>query len=166
MSGTIVLIGAPAAGKSTVGRLLSERLGMPFTDVDELIEREQGRLIREIFVEEGESHFRELELDASLRSLRSSGVVALGGGAPMTKQIADALVDMPVVWLSVSVGQATRRVGIDDGRPLLLGNMRGTLIRLLRERTPVYESLADLKLDSDGAEPEDLADQIAAWWRK
>lgn len=84
----------------------------------------------------------------------------------MTKQIADALVDMPVVWLSVSVGQATRRVGIDDGRPLLLGNMRGTLIRLLRERTPVYESLADLKLDSDGAEPEDLADQIAAWWRK
>lgn len=165
MRDTMVLIGAPASGKSTVGRLVGEKLGVPFTDVDEVIEREQGRLIREIFVEDGEQYFRELERDVSLRTLGSPGVVALGGGAPMTSAIAEVLSDLPVVWLSVSVGQAARRVGIDDSRPLLLGNMRGTLIRLLRERTPVYESLANLTLNSDGAAPEVLADEIVSWWR-
>ena len=62
--------------------------------------------------------------------------------------------------------KAARRVGLDDARPLLLGNMRGTLIRLLRERTPVYESLASLTLDTDGAEPGELAERIVEWWQE
>jgi shikimate kinase len=163
---TLALIGAPAAGKTTVGRLVAEALGLPFTDVDALIEAREGRLIREIFVEDGEPHFRELELAASLEALSAPGVVALGGGAPMTPAVADALRELPVVWLTVSVGKAARRVGLDDARPLLLGNMRGTLIRLLRERTPVYESLASLTLDTDGAEPGELAERIVEWWQE
>lgn len=166
MSETLVLMGAPASGKSTVGRMLASRLGATFTDVDEVIEAEQGRPIREIFATDGEPFFRELELDASLRCLGQPGVVALGGGAPMTPEIAARLADLPVVWLKVSVGQAAKRVGIDDGRPLLLGNMRSTLIRLLGERKPVYESLADLTVDSDSSSPEELADQIASWWQR
>lgn len=84
----------------------------------------------------------------------------------MTPAIAAKLVDLPVVWLSVSVGQAAKRVGIDDGRPLLLGNMRSTLIRLLRERKPVYQSLADLTVDSDSSSPEEIADQVVSWWQR
>ncbi len=166
MNETLVLIGAPAAGKSTVGRLVANALQMPFTDVDAEIEKEQGRLIREIFATDGEPYFRDLELEASLRWLAQPGVVALGGGAPMTPAIAAKLVDVPVVWLSVSVGQAAKRVGIDDGRPLLLGNMRSTLIRLLRERKPVYQSLADLTVDSDSSSPEEIADQVVSWWQR
>jgi len=157
---TIALIGAPGSGKSTVGRKLATRLDLPFVDVDGRIEAEQGKLIREIFADLGEAHFRELERVATLKALAEPGVVSLGGGAVMTPEVADALREMTVVWLSVSVTQASRRVGLNQARPLLLGNMRATLIKLLAERTPVYQNLATITVDTDRTGVRAIVDQI------
>jgi len=157
---TIALIGAPGAGKSTVGRQLAARLQLPFVDVDTRIEADTGKLIREIFADEGEVRFRELERDASLAALAESAVVSLGGGAVMTAAIADALREVTVVWLSVSITQASRRVGLNQARPLLLGNMRATLIKLLAERTPVYQNLATITVDTDRRSVRAIVDQI------
>ena len=135
---SIVLIGAPGAGKSTVGKRLAKRLGKSFVDVDHRIEEVVGKPIAEIFADEGEAHFRALEQEATLEQLESHDVHALGGGAVMNAELLDALEGHEVIWLKVSIGQASRRVGLNTVRPLLLGNVRGRLIELLRERTPVY----------------------------
>ncbi len=157
---TIAVIGAPGAGKTSVGKQLAARLGLHFVDVDARIEAEQGRLIREIFADSGEAAFRELERATTLAALAEPGVVSLGGGAPMTPEIADALRTVIVVWLSVSVTQASRRVGLNQARPLLLGNMRATLIRLLAERTPVYQNLATITVDTDSTPVRVIVDQV------
>ncbi len=157
---TIAVIGAPGAGKSTVGRQLAARLALPFVDVDGRIEAQTGKLIREIFADDGEARFRELERDASLAALAEPGVVSLGGGAVMTPGVAEALGEVTVVWLSVSVTQASRRVGLNQARPLLLGNLRGTLIKLLAERTPVYQNLATITVDTDRTSVRAIVDQI------
>ena len=158
--GTIALIGAPGAGKTSVGRQLARRLELPFVDVDARIEAEQDKLVREIFADSGEAHFRELERAATLAALAEPGVVSLGGGAVMTPAIADALADQVVVWLKVSVTQASRRVGLNQARPLLLGNMRATLIKLLAERTPVYQNLATITVDTDQVGVRGIVDRV------
>ena len=157
---TIALIGAPGSGKSSVGRKLATQLGLEFVDVDSRIEAEQGKLIREIFADSGEAHFRELERVASLTALAEPGVVSLGGGAVMTPEVAEALRGMTVVWLSVSVTQASRRVGLNQARPLLLGNLRATLIKLLAERTPVYQNLATITVNTDRTSVRAIVEQI------
>ena len=134
---TIVLMGAPGAGKTSTGKRLARRLGKTFVDVDHRIEEVIGKPVAEIFADEGEAHFRQLEQEATIELLGSYDVVALGGGAVMNPAIQEALQGHDVIWLKVSIGQATRRVGMNKARPLLLGNVRGRLIELLRERTPV-----------------------------
>ncbi|AQP44456.1 shikimate kinase [Tessaracoccus flavus] len=159
---TIVLMGAPGAGKTSTGKRLARRLGKTFVDVDQRIEEVMGKPVAEIFADEGEAHFRELEEEATLELLESHDVVALGGGAVMNPSIQEALRGHDVIWLKVSIGQATRRVGMNKARPLLLGNVRGKLIELLRERTPVYERLATQVIDTDGRGSVEVADQLAA----
>ncbi len=162
---TIALIGAPGSGKSTVGALLADRLGVGFVDVDAAIEARDGRLIREIFAEDGEPAFRELERAASLELLAGGGVVSLGGGAPMTPAIAEALGGSGVetVWLQVDARNAAQRIGLDEGRPLLAGGgIRATLIKLLNQRTPVYAATARHHVDTSGREPEAIVDAIVA----
>lgn len=159
----VVLIGAPGSGKSTVGALLADRLGVAYVDVDTEIERRTGRLIREIFADEGEPAFRELERDVTLELLNGDGVLSLGGGAPLTPAIADALAGRAVAWLQVDAHHAVRRIGVDQGRPLLAGGgLRATLIRMLATRAPVYAGLATLAVDTNGRTPADVADEIAA----
>lgn len=159
----VALIGAPGSGKSTVGVLLAERLGVGFVDVDAAIEARDGRLIREIFAEDGEPAFRELERTASLELLEAGGVVSLGGGAPLTPAIAEALADIRTVWLQVDVRNAVQRIGLDEGRPLLAGGgLRATLIKLLNARTPVYRAVARHAVDTNGREPDAIADEIVA----
>lgn len=161
---TIALIGAPGAGKTSVGRQLAARFELPFVDVDARIEAEQGKLVREIFADSGEAHFRELERVATLAALSEPGVVSLGGGAVMTPGIAEAVAGVFTVWLQVSVTQASRRVGLNQARPLLLGNLRATLIKLLAERTPVYENLATITVDTDRSGVRGVVEQIVAQW--
>lgn len=159
----LALIGAPGSGKSTVGPLLAARLGVPFVDVDAVIESRQGREIRDIFADDGEPAFRILERDVTLELLAGDGVVSLGGGAPLTPEISDALAAVPTVWLQVDARNAVRRIGLDEGRPLLAGGgVRATLIKLLNARTPVYRRLADIEIDTNGREPDALADAVLA----
>lgn len=154
-------MGAPGSGKSTVGQLLADRLGMPFVDVDAEIERREGRLIREIFATDGEPVFRDLEREVTLEILADGGVVSLGGGAPMTPAIAAALPGHEVVYLSVDAHHALQRVGVDEARPLLAGTgMRARFIRLLNERVGTYQRLATLTVDTSGVTPDAVVDAI------
>ncbi|MBB1484711.1 shikimate kinase [Tessaracoccus sp. MC1865] len=161
---SIVLVGAPGAGKSTVGKRLARKLGKTFVDVDQRIEEVEGKPVAEIFADEGEAYFRALEQEATLELLEAYEVVSLGGGSVMNEAIQQALRDggHEVIWLKVSIGQATRRVGMNKARPMLLGNVRGRLIELLRERNPVYEALATQIVETDGHGSSEVADDLAA----
>jgi shikimate kinase len=157
----LVLVGPMGAGKTTVGRLLADRWGVPFRDTDEDIERTEGRTVSDIFVESGEEHFRALERAAVGRALADHpGVLALGGGAVMADQTRSAVAGQPVVFLQVGLTDAATRVGLGASRPLLLGNVRGTMKALLDERTPVYASLAVAVVDTDGLTPDEVADRV------
>jgi shikimate kinase len=151
------------AGKTTVGSRLAQRLGVGFRDTDADVEAAEGRSVADIFVESGEQHFRALERAAVARALGThDGVLALGGGAVMDAQTRAALAGHRVVFLRVGLAAAADRVGLGVSRPLLLGNVRGTIKRLLDERTPVYESVATHVVDTDGLDPEQVAAQVLA----
>ncbi|HET7430037.1 MAG TPA: shikimate kinase [Nocardioides sp.] len=159
----VVLVGPMGAGKTTVGRLLAERWGVPFRDTDDDVEQTEGRPISEIFVDSGEEHFRALERSAVARAVSEhSGVLAVGGGAVMAEESRGVLRGRPVVFLRVGLTDAASRVGLGAARPLLLGNVRGTLKALLDERTPVYESVATAVVDTDGLTPDEVADAVCA----
>ena len=145
----VVLVGAPGAGKSTVGKLLAVELGRDFVDVDAVIEERAGKPIGEIFVDEGESAFRAMEEATTLELLDSPAVISLGGGAVLSEGVRQALAEHHVVWLQVSAGAAADRVGLNSARPLLLGNVRGRLIQLLNQRTPLYAEVATATVSTD-----------------
>jgi shikimate kinase len=169
----IVLVGFMGAGKTTVGHLLSGRLGLPFTDSDEVIEQRAGRPVRQIFAEDGEPAFRALEHHVIAGLLDGPALVlALGGGAaehPGTRALLARGDDPPrpprglataqVVYLEVSYDQAMARVGGDQGRPLLA---RPDLAATYRRRLPLYAGLATLTVPTDGRTPEAVTDDILA----
>ena len=159
----VVLIGPMGAGKSTVGRILAERWGVALRDTDDDVEAGEGRTISDIFVESGEDHFRALERDAVVRALvEHDGVLAVGGGAVMADSTRAAMDGHRVVFLRVGLSDAAARVGLGTSRPLLLGNVRGTMKALLEERAPVYESVAIAVVDTDGRTPDEVADLVEA----
>lgn len=157
---TVVLVGAPGAGKSTVGRLLAQRLGRPFIDVDQVIAEREGREISEIFAVDGEAHFRAIERDTTIELLGADDVVSLGGGAVLTEEIREALNGHQVIWLQVSLSNAAKRVGLNVARPLLLGNVRARLRQLLTERLPLYESVSTIRVDTDEKSTEEVVEAI------
>ena len=157
----VVLVGPMGAGKSTVAALLGAEWGLPVRDTDADIEASEGRTISDIFVDDGEAHFRTLEAAAVAAALAEhEGVLALGGGAVLDPDTRKRLAGHPVVFLKVGLSDAVRRVGLGAGRPLLLGNMRARIKALLDERTPVYESVATYVVETDGRTPDDVAREI------
>jgi shikimate kinase len=157
-----ILIGSPGAGKTSVGRRVAQRLGVPFTDTDALIESEAGMSVSDIFLNEGEEAFRGREADAVAEALRShEGILSLGGGAVLREETRERLLGHRVVWLRVTVSDAAARVGLNTARPLLLGNVRGTLNTLLQERTPLYESVATDVVDTSGRPLREVVDDVA-----
>ncbi len=160
MSALAVLVGAPGAGKTTVGRRLAEHLGCSFTDTDALVEEESGMSVSDIFVTLGEPAFREREEDAVARALGGDGVVALGGGAVMSPATRDRLREQPVIWLRVDLSSAASRVGMNTARPLLLGNVRTKMATLLQDRAPLYEEVATAVVDTSGRKVRDVVADV------
>ena len=160
--GSIVLVGAPGAGKTTVGLALADRLGVAFADADSVIVDRVGKPVAEIFADDGEEAFRALEEQVTAELLDEPGVLALGGGAVLSERTRTALHGRRVVWLRVGLAAAVKRVGMDTARPLLLGNVRGRLLALLNERAPLYAEVATQVLDTDDLEPAAVAARIAA----
>lgn len=157
----VVLVGPMGAGKSTVAGLLAEAYGVTARDTDADVEAAEGRSISDIFVDSGEDHFRELERAAVAEALAThDGVLALGRGAVLDPAVRELLADHRVVFLRVGLSEAVKRVGLGIGRPLLLGNIRSRIKALLDERTPIYEAVADISVDTDGRPPQDVADEI------
>lgn len=157
----LVLVGAPGAGKTTVGGIVATRLGVDFRDTDADIVATEGRSVGDIFIESGESHFRALERVAVATALAShSGVLALGGGAILDSDTRDLLREHRVCWLRVGLSDAAGRVGLSGARPLLVGNVRGTLLTLLEARTPLYAEVASFDVTTDARTPESVADEV------
>ena len=148
---TLVLVGAPGSGKSTIGARLARRLDREFVDVDAQIVAATGREIADIFARDGEAAFRELEREHTLAALATDKVVSLGGGAVLSEQIRAALAGHSVIWLQITSAVAAERVGLNVARPLLLGNVRGRLNSLLAERTPLYTEVATHTIDASGS---------------
>ena len=158
-----VLIGTMGAGKTTVGQLLAARWGVGFRDTDHDVEAAAGKPVSDIFVEDGEAAFRALERDAVAAALIShDGVLALGGGAVLDKSTRALLADHTVVFLEVGLSDAAARVGLGVSRPLLLGNVRAKVKQLLDERTPIYESVATVRIPTDGRSAEQVAEAVLA----
>ena len=155
---TLVLVGFMGAGKTTVGRILAERLGLPFLDSDILIEQRQGRPIKDIFEAEGEEFFRELEHRTVTGLLQGQdAVVALGGGALGDRRTRQALRNARVVYLRVGFDEALGRVRSDQSRPLLL---RPDLAGVYHARASVYEDTSAVTVDTDGLHPDEVAQRV------
>jgi shikimate kinase len=159
----VVLIGAPGSGKSTVGAALAKVLALDFIDTDQLIEEREGKAITDIFVVDGEPHFRAVELETLKHVLTLNDVViSLGGGAPISDQ-AQQLInssESTVVFLDVSLATAAPRVGFNRDRPLLLGNPRAQWQALSDKRRPIYEALADVSIKVDDMSVEAITSEI------
>lgn len=159
----VVLIGTMGAGKSTVAELLGEQWGVGVRDTDADVEQREQRTVSDIFVDSGESYFRDVEAAAVLTALAEhDGVLALGGGAVLRADTREALAGHRVVFLRVGLADAVKRVGLGVGRPLLLGGVRAKVKALIDERTPVYESVATLTVDTDGRTPQEVAAEVRA----
>jgi shikimate kinase len=130
---------------------VAERLRIPFADSDALVEKRAGRPVSDIFISDGEPQFRTWEREVIAEALEDfTGILSLGGGAILDERTRAALLDQHVVWLRVDLAHATQRVGMNSARPLLLGNVRGTMLTMLEQRTPMYAEVADDVIDTSG----------------
>jgi shikimate kinase len=159
--GVVVLIGPPSSGKSSVGALLAAGLGLPLVDTDDLVVEAAGKPVGDIFVEDGESTFREFERAAVARGLdgleTGGGILALGSGAVLDPDVRRMIEERRIVYLAASFGTVAKRTGFDKPRVVIPGNPRGRLRAMLDERRAVYESLAGLTVPTDDLFPEEVA---------
>lgn len=164
MAPRIVLIGPMGSGKSTVGLQVATDLSLKFRDTDEMIVAQSGREISDIFIEDGEDSFRALEKIILRTALLEDGtVLALGGGACLSIDAQSALRASGafIVYLRISLAQVSKRVGFNQGRPLLMGNPRAQWQALMNDRAPIYEGLASYIVDVEEKSVEEIADEIA-----
>lgn len=162
---SLVLVGPMAAGKTSVGRRVARKLGVPFVDTDKRVVAVHGP-IPLIFEEHGESHFRALERAEVAEALRAGGVISLGGGAvtdPATRRL---LLDQPVVFLTVTPAAVADRIQ-SGGRPLLAGDDPvGRWTQIFEERRDWYDEVASVTFDTSRRPMQRIADDIAAWRRE
>lgn len=161
----LILIGPMGSGKTTVGTLLAAHLGLTFRDTDQIIEAQTSKTISEIFLDEGEDKFRVLE-KAVVRNelLADDTILALGGGAPLSIDARSALraIATPVIYFDISLASVAPRIGFNRDRPLLLNNPRGQWETLMKERRPIYESIADVLIDVNSKTESEVLQEILA----
>jgi shikimate kinase len=161
----LVLVGMMGSGKSSVGRRVAEALDRPLLDTDALVEERTGRTVRQLFDEGGEAGFRRAETDAVAKAAGwpEPAVIAAAGGAVLAPANRAALADAgTVVWLSATVETLLGRVGSGGHRPLLGDDPEPVLRRLIEERTPLYEALADAVVVVDDLTSEQVAECVLA----
>lgn len=171
MSGPLVVLCGPmGSGKTAIGRRTAARLEVGFRDIDHDIEAETGRTIPEIFADDGEATFRELEHHAVVRALGAhDGVVSLGGGAVVDERTRTALAHYRaeggvVVFLDVNVKNAMHRVGHDANRPMLRSegeSPRRRWVQIVNQRRPLYREVASLVISTNRRTPASVAAEIA-----
>jgi shikimate kinase len=167
MMSAIVLVGVPGAGKTTVGRLLAKELGLEFFDSDQVIEARAGKSVADIFTQDGEPAFRQIEHDVVIELLDSpNAVVALGGGSLGNDETRAKVKSSNAVWLIAGLAQAVDRVGMNRNRPLLLGNVRGQLSDLMAAREPFYKEVAAIGVDTSRMIPNEVVSAIVSELKK
>ena len=159
----VVLVGPPGAGKTTVGTAVAARLGVGFRDTDADVEQAAGKTVAEVFIDDGEQAFRDLERAAVASALEAhDGVLSLGGGAVLAEPTRALLAGHVVVLLDVDLPSAATRVGFGQGRPLIGLNPRAQLRTLLDERRPLYAAVATHVVDTSGRTPDDVVVDVLA----
>ena len=158
----ITLTGFMGGGKTTVGRLLADALGCPFMDLDDLVVKKAGKSIPDIFAQDGEPAFRQLEAQVLRKTVdkyaESTAVLALGGGAVLAPASAALLHEKTVcIYLRATLDTLLARLeGETAGRPLA----DASLADRLASREPIYEETAHVIIDTDGLSPDEVADEI------
>lgn len=157
----VVLIGPPGSGKTTVGQALATELDVPFRDTDADVEAAAGMSISDIFLTQGEPHFRALEREAVRQAIgEHEGVLALGGGAILNEETRRQLQTYQCIFLDVGLADASKRVGLAQSRPILALNPRSELNRLLQERRGFYLECAKATVDTTGRTVDEVLDEV------
>jgi shikimate kinase len=164
----VVLVGPPSSGKTTVGTALAQALGTTFRDTDHDVEAEAGTSVADLFVSQGEPHFRALEEAAVARAMAEHrGVLALGGGAVTSDAtrallVAHGRAGGTVIWLDVDLHSAAKRAGLSRDRPILGVNPRAMLRHMLETRAVLYAEVATLTVQTGGREPAEVIAEVLA----
>lgn len=165
----LVLIGFMGSGKSTYGRLIANKLGYSFVDTDNYIERKEGRSISDIFSDDGEEYFRNLETEVLKELLEESEpqVLSLGGGTPLREENRELLKGGYTIFLKITAEDAYERLKGDTERPLLqVADPKAKIAELLSMRNPVYEAVADYVLDEKNKSLDDIFYELSKVVRK
>jgi shikimate kinase len=158
----LLLVGMMGAGKTTVGRLVAERLHRPYRDSDAMVEEATGRSVPELFASDGEAAFRAAESDALRRALAPPpAVISVAGGAVLDPANRALLAESgTIVWLRAEPATLAARVGDGSGRPLLAPDPTSALVALDAVRRPLYAEVADSVVDVDGLEAAQVAEVV------
>jgi shikimate kinase len=157
----LILVGPPGSGKSTVGRLVAAKLGVPFRDFDDDLQNAFGLPAGELVVKLGRERFGEAERGLIGAVLTDhAGVLALGGGTPLNPAIQEQLKPFYTVFLDVELDELLRREGLVPLHPWLLPHPRAHLRQLLLQRRPIYEAVSDSVVSTTGRCAEDVAAEV------
>ena len=160
----IVLMGFMGAGKTTIGKKLAKALECEFIDTDEWIEKEQGRKISDIFAEDGEAVFRDMETDLlkRLQGREEKFVLSIGGGMPVREENRVLLRNLGIViYLKTSKEEIVRRVSGDKNRPLLQGgDLEEKVTNLMNARAQIYVETAHMEVITDRKNPSEVVENI------
>lgn len=163
----IVLVGFMGTGKTAVGKMLANELAMTFVDMDEAIVKKNGKSIPEIFAQDGEERFRQLERQLCVElSVESGIVIATGGGIVLNPlNIRDFSESGLVICLKASPETILRRVETDTNRPLLTGNKMEKIKKILSDRKELYNSIPD-SIDTDQRSLREVCDYVCKRYKE